>query len=94
MPKGLSVISCILATSNRIDELDALLDNEINHICALHERKCHVHTEGLVGHFVHLGDFTITGSVKVTLLNHRHTMHRNVPLSRDRLDDAFHRTCV
>ena len=56
----------------RRDELDALLDNEINHICALHERKCHVHTKGLIGHFVHLGDFDFN----------------RIEIPRGRLDDA------
>ena len=47
----------IRTTRGCSNELNALLDNEINHVCPFNKRKRHVHTKGLVRQLMHLAHF-------------------------------------
>ena len=65
-PSFLEHASAKIGTSRgRRDKFDALLDYKIDHVGTLHKRERHVHTKGLIGHFVHLGDFAFD-RLKVT----------------------------
>jgi len=51
----------IRTTRGCSDKLDALLDNEINHVCPFNKRERHVHTKGLIGQLMHLAHFFLNG---------------------------------